>query len=251
VRIGPPFGKRATYPLSILQSFGQIKIIMKSTCSLQFILLLTLTTSTSLSAPIPDQHEECPNSASCSPPLRSNPRHIQSSGPLHEPHFPAHQQDNTESILLEHLTTRPNSAIPPEPLPRIRKFKAALDVVPSVDSGLRTSRSNIISIKTTHSTGALTAVDLEDLRDVDINTDQSTLAASILEKIRSIAGRPTQKCTKMTPMPSDSNGGITVTYTYSYGYLRRDYTDMMVVSIVLLFLFVIIMIELLGKIIEM
>lgn len=228
---------------------------MKSTCSLQFFLLLTLTSS-SLSAPIPDQHEECSDSASCSSSLRSSPRHSQSSGPLHEPHFPAHQilpahqQDSSESILLEHLTTQPNSAIPPELPPRIRKFNAALDVAPFVDSGLGTTRSNIISIKTTHSTGALTAADLEDLRDVDINTDQSTLAASILEKIRSIAGRPTQKFNKMTPMPSDSNGGITVTYTYSYGYLRRDYTDMMVVSIVLLFLFVIIVVELLGKIIE-
>ena len=133
----------------------------------------------------------------------------------------------------------------------MRKPNAALDVAPSADSGLRASRANIISIKTTHSTGALTAADLEDLQSVDINADESTLVASILEKIRSIAGRPTHKCSKVNPMPSDINGGVTVTYTYSYGYIRRDYTDMVVVSIVLLFLFVIVMVEILGKLIEL
>lgn len=234
---------------------------MKSACNLPFFLLLSLATS-SLSAPIPDPHEECSNSASCSPPLRStiirwrSTRHSQSSGPLHEPHFPvhqllpAHQQDNTNSIVLEHLPTPPNTAIPAELPLRIRKFNAAPNVAPPADSDLRKSTSNVISIQTVHSTGALTAADLEDLRDVDINADESTLVASILEKIRSIAGRPTQRCTKMTPLPTDSNSGITVTYTYSYGYIRRDYTDMVVVSIVLLFLFVIITVELLGKIIE-
>ena len=44
---------------------------------------------------------------------------------------------------------------------------------------------------------------------------------------------------------------MTITYTYGYHYMRTDYTSVLVVSIVVIFLLAIVLVELLDKVIEM
>jgi hypothetical protein len=78
--------------------------------------------------------------------------------------------------------------------------------------------------------------------------------ASILKKIQMVVA--TQGC-KYDMMGATAeiehkhqDEKVTITYTYRYRYMRTDYTSVLVVSIVVIFLLAIVLVELLNKVIE-
>jgi hypothetical protein len=78
--------------------------------------------------------------------------------------------------------------------------------------------------------------------------------ASILKKIQMVAATQGRKCGMMGGTAETEHehrdGKVTITYTYRYRYMRTDYTSVLVVSIVVIFLLAIVLVELLDKVIE-
>jgi hypothetical protein len=89
----------------------------------------------------------------------------------------------------------------------------------------------------------------------DPNVRQYSFTESLLMKVQLVAVSGARKC-GLTTTPDEADDGpvagsrMTITYTYGYSYMRRDYTSILVVSIVVIFMLAIILVELLDKVID-
>ena len=76
----------------------------------------------------------------------------------------------------------------------------------------------------------------------------------MLKKVQMVAATQVRNCgmigATVETEHEHRDGKVTITYTYGYRYIRTDYTSVLVVSIVVIFLLAIVVVELLDKVIE-
>jgi hypothetical protein len=250
---------------------------MKSSSTPLILLSFTLI-APSICAPIPIPRRECSNFESCAPLLYPPPQghntHRSKSLNPHNSALAAYQQllvelENVQKERLRKQRVEQDYAH----IERLRKLPADSNLLPfrnpKLNAELQTAlghvtlkdvldkdvldheRPKLVSIT---SSPTLTASQLEELKEMHRAHEHHTLAKSVLQKWKSLAGHPKHKCSKTSSSimheKGKAPGSMTVTYTYSYGYIRRDYTDVLVVSIVLLFLVAMVLIELFETIVE-
>ncbi len=87
-----------------------------------------------------------------------------------------------------------------------------------------------------------------------LNGKKYSFTTSMAKKGQAVAASRDQKCGLTSGNAEvedkDEDGKMTVTYTYGYSYIRKDYTSLLVVSIVVIFMLVIVVVELLDKVTE-
>jgi hypothetical protein len=234
---------------------------MRFTSALPPVLLLSLTTS--ICAPIPV--EECSHYASCTrsvrPSQQSTTQRPKDSSPLQEPHFPTHQlefsrhADTVEVRLLEPPVTRPDTAIQPEPPIRNPKLNAVLKAAHKDKASAKKKPHELghksSSTKGTEVIPAISKTQSPSPKDPDVR--KYSFTTSMLKKLQLVAST-SRKCGLMDGTAEaehkHGDGKMTITYTYGYSYIRTDYSSVLVVSIVAIFMLAIIVVELLDKVIE-
>lgn len=239
---------------------------MRSSSTLP-LLLLTLAAS-SLCAPIPLLAEQCtgytycrPSPGTTSPQWFGKPKSGEPS-PLRDPHFPAHQkqalkyEDTIEIRLFGQHPSKAKDSVRYERGAKNPKLDAVLKAA-QADEVAAVEKSKEINYKST-STKERESILAESDSRLQLLKDSPArrqgFTASVLEKVQLVAGLRTGKCGMMdtSSVAEDwhRTGKMTITYAYGYNYMGTDYTPILVVSIVVIFILAIILVELLSHVIE-
>lgn len=211
------------------------------------ILVLVLTFSTSsLSAPIPVSVKECSSYASCSP-FRSNPPQRS------DPHFPTHQLESSKhDVKIEVKLLEP--LVPPEPPIKNQKLSAVLkaariDRAISAQKPLGYVQDKALSAPTAPARPKTQT----EIQQPGNSRCDFRASSSVLTKVEVVA----TECSSTATLHVAAEGGgggkkktRIITYTYGYRYMRTDYTSILVVSIVVIFILAVVVMELLEKVLE-
>lgn len=150
--------------------------------------------------------------------------------------------------MLEHHLTTPEIVIQPEHPIKNPKLNAILKAAHKVKASskeklLELGHKSPTEAKPNHSPSSK-----------DPEAKEDGFVASMLKKVQMVAATQGRKCGMMDATADTEHehrdGKVTITYTYGYRYMRTDYTSVLVVSIVVIFLLAIVVVELLDKVIE-
>jgi hypothetical protein len=230
---------------------------MRSSSLAPLVLLFSLTVP-SLCAPIPSVpgsvEEECIYYAACRPYSQRHSIKSKASPALREPHFPPHQLESPKQVdtvevrLLEHHVTTPTLSLQAKTTVKNTELNAIIKPADSEDASpekkhLELEDKSPSTEAISQSSSSAVPEDME-----------YSFTANMIKRVQRVAGSRSHNCDMMsgTGHGTEKHGDekMTVTYTYGYSYIRTDYTSILVVGIVVIFMLLVILVELLDKVIE-